>query len=147
MANNRWKELRKCSGPPPGPTWQAQFHQWGHFFILPTWSTRWSAAMGEAFASLVSMVFGHALVILPAVVRIRLRYSPILYLPLALLHASVAFRVGGGLAGWDFMRKGSGIVTVLSLIAFVGSLALARWRDGSAQHPVPNPMPGVDQAA
>ena len=95
----------------------------------------------------VSMVFGHALVILPAVVRIRLRYSPILYLPLALLHASVAFRVGGGLAGWDFMRKGSGIVTVLSLIAFVGSLALARWRDGSAQHPVPNPMPGVDQAA
>jgi len=75
-------------------------------------------------------------------VRIRLRYSPILYLPLALLHASVAFRVGGGLAGWDFMRKGSGIVTVLSLIAFVGSLALARWRDGSTQHPVPDPDSG-----
>ena len=77
------------------------------------------------------MVFGHTLMILPAVARIRLRYSPILYLPLALLHASVAFRVGGGLAGWDFMRKGSAIVTVVSLIAFVGSLLWPAGDEGS----------------
>ncbi|MBR7517969.1 hypothetical protein KC217_20055, partial [Mycobacterium tuberculosis] len=40
-----------------------------------------------------SMVFGHALIILPAVVRVRLVYRRALYLPLAALHASVVLRV------------------------------------------------------
>ena len=47
-ASSRWKGLRKCSGLLPGPTWQAQFRRWGHFFMSPTLSTRWSGAMGEA---------------------------------------------------------------------------------------------------
>jgi hypothetical protein len=40
-----------------------------------------------------SMVFGHAPVILPAVLRVRLPYHPVLYAPLALLHVSLALRV------------------------------------------------------
>lgn len=40
-----------------------------------------------------SMVFGHAPVILPAVLRVRFPYSAVLYLPLGLLHASLAVRV------------------------------------------------------
>ncbi len=46
-----------------------------------------------------SMVFGHAPVILPAVLRLRFPYSPALYAPLVLLHASLAVRLWGATAG------------------------------------------------
>jgi hypothetical protein len=53
----------------------------------------WDAALHAVFLGFVfSMVFGHAPVILPAVLRVRFPYSPALYLPLTLLHASVLIR-------------------------------------------------------
>jgi hypothetical protein len=73
----------------------------------------------------ISMVFGHALIILPAVARLRIRYSSALYGPLALLHGSAALRVGAGLAGWDFGRLPSGLLTVLALVGFGVVLAVA----------------------
>jgi hypothetical protein len=74
----------------------------------------------------LSTVFGHALVILPAVVRVDVRYAPVLYLPLALLHLSVALRAGGGLMGWDSGRKASGLLTIVALASFAASLVIAR---------------------
>jgi hypothetical protein len=54
----------------------------------------YDAALHSIFVGFVfSMVFGHAPVILPAVLRVKLPYHPVLYLPLALLHASLALRV------------------------------------------------------
>jgi hypothetical protein len=54
----------------------------------------YDAALHAIFVGFVfSMVFGHAPVILPAVLRMRLPYHPALYVPLALLHASLALRV------------------------------------------------------
>ncbi len=44
----------------------------------------------------LSMVFGHAPIILPAVARLRVPYGPLLYGPLVLLHASVTLRAGSG---------------------------------------------------
>ena len=56
------------------------------------------AALHAVFVGFVfSMVFGHAPVILPAVLRVSFPYRPVLYLPLALLHLSLALRVAGGL--------------------------------------------------
>ena len=53
----------------------------------------WDAALHAVFLGFVfSMIFGHAPVILPAVLGIRFPYSAALYAPLALLHASVAVR-------------------------------------------------------
>ena len=53
----------------------------------------WDAALHAVFLGFVfSMIFGHAPVILPAVLAIRFPYSPVLYAPLALLHTSVALR-------------------------------------------------------
>jgi hypothetical protein len=58
----------------------------------------YDAALHAIFVGFVfSMVFGHAPVILPAVLRVPLPYHPALYLPLALLHASLAVRVLGSL--------------------------------------------------
>jgi len=54
----------------------------------------YDAALHAIFVGFVfSMVFGHAPVILPAVLRTPLPYHPALYVPLALLHASLALRV------------------------------------------------------
>jgi hypothetical protein len=56
--------------------------------------TAYDAALHAIFVGFVfSMVFGHAPVILPAVLRVKLPYHPALYVPLALLHASLALRV------------------------------------------------------
>ncbi|QRM27670.1 hypothetical protein [Microvirga sp. VF16] len=98
----------------------------------------------------LSMVFGHALIILPAIVRIRLRYASALYVPLLLLHASVILRVGGGLIGWEAGRMGSAILTLVALMAFVGSLAFARWRNKGSFAPIgsePLPPPSVPSHA
>jgi hypothetical protein len=71
----------------------------GYFWLglagaLIALATGYDAALHAFFVGFVfSMVFGHAPVILPAVLRTRFPYHPVLYLPLALLHASLAVRV------------------------------------------------------
>lgn len=56
--------------------------------------TAYDAALHAIFVGFVfSMVFGHAPVILPAVLRASFPYHPILYAPLLVLHASLAVRV------------------------------------------------------
>ena len=50
-------------------------------------------ALGFVFA----MVFGHAAIIFPAVLKVKIPYHPFFYVPLALLHLSLALRVFGGL--------------------------------------------------
>lgn len=63
------------------------------------------AALHAIFLGFVfSMVLGHAPVILPAVLRVAFPYRPVLYLPLALLHASVAARVAGGLLSSEALK-------------------------------------------
>jgi hypothetical protein len=54
------------------------------------------AALHAFFVGFVfSMVFGHAPIILPAVLRMSFPYRPILYVPLTLLHLSLALRILG----------------------------------------------------
>ena len=71
----------------------------------------------------LSMVFGHALIILPAVVRVRVAYRPALYVPLALLHASVALRVLGDAVDGLELRAWSGPLTLVALVGFVAVLS------------------------
>jgi len=73
----------------------------------------------------LSMVFGHALIILPAVARVRLRYAGFLYAPLLLLHASVVLRAGAGIAGWEAGRMASGILTLVAIAGFAVSMGMA----------------------
>ena len=62
-------------------------------------------ALGLGFV--VSMIFAHAPVIVPVVAATRLRYTPLLYLPLALLHASLILRFGSGWGNIALLRWGS----------------------------------------
>lgn len=82
-------------------------------------------ALGFVF----SMVLGHAPVILPAVARIKVAFSGAFYLPLLLLHASLALRLAGGLLTPRFTALGAA-GNALALGAFFLTLAASAlaWR-------------------
>ncbi len=62
--------------------------------LLLAAAVAYDAALHAIFVGFVfSMVFGHAPVILPAVLRVPLSYHAALYAPLALLHLSLVVRV------------------------------------------------------
>lgn len=71
------------------------------------------------------MVFGHALIILPGLIRLRVRYAGTMYVPLFLLHAAVALRVGAGVAEWGAGRASSGALVLLALAGFAVTLAVS----------------------
>lgn len=79
-----------------------------------------------------SMVFGHAPIIFPAVVRIAVPYHPGFYLPLILLHLSLAVRIGGDLAVLPTWRSAGGALNAAALLAFIlgtaGAAGHHAWR-------------------
>jgi hypothetical protein len=79
----------------------------------------YDAALHAIFVGFVfSMVFGHAPVILPAVLRVRFPYHRALYLPLGLLHASLAVRIflSTPLGAWG---NAAAIALFIALAAFL----------------------------
>ena len=71
-----------------------------------------------------SMVFGHAPIILPAVLRVAVPYSPYFYAPLALLHASLVIRLTGDWMALPQWRAWGGALNGFALLAFVlGTIA------------------------
>jgi hypothetical protein len=83
-------------------------------------------ALGLGFV--FSMVFGHAPIIVPAVLRVNVPYHPMFYGPLALLHVSLLARLAGdGLGQFAWTRVG-GLLNALALAAFIVSTASAALR-------------------
>ncbi len=72
----------------------------------------------------ISMIFGHAPIILPALLNRTLPYHPSFYLSLILLHASLLMRVGGNLGGWYELRKWGGMVNEISILLFLAILVV-----------------------
>lgn len=72
--------------------------------------------LGFVFA----MVFGHAPIIFPAIARLRIPYHPVFYLPLALLHASLAARIAGSALGdaASLLRAGA-VANAVALAVFI----------------------------
>ncbi|WP_191060887.1 hypothetical protein [Geminicoccus harenae] len=77
-------------------------------------------AIGTGFV--LSMVFAHAPVILPAVTGAPVRYVPALYAPAALLQCAVALRLAADLALAPAWRQGAAILTVTSILLYAGLL-------------------------
>jgi hypothetical protein len=79
------------------------------------------------------MVFGHAPIIFPAVLRVAVPYHPTFYLPLALLHGSLVLRLAGDAAErFDWIRVG-GMLNALALAAFIVVTAMAVVRGNRRQ--------------
>ena len=68
----------------------------------------------------LSMIFAHAPVILPAVLRVRLPYHPVMIVPAALLHVSLALRVLVGDARQvEWARQVGGVLNITAVLLFV----------------------------
>jgi hypothetical protein len=103
-------------GPWPGsPSYDAALHALGLGFVF-------------------SMVFGHAPIIVPAVLRVDVPYHPTFYGPLALLHVSLVVRVAGDALGQFAWTRVGGLLNALALAAFILSTlsAAVRGRRGAA---------------
>jgi hypothetical protein len=80
----------------------------------------WDAALHAILVGFVfSMVFGHAPVILPAVLRVVFPYHPALYAALVLLHAALAVRIAGDLAASASLRAAGGLGNAAAIALFI----------------------------
>ena len=87
------------------------------------------AALHAALVGFVlSMVLGHAPLIFPAVLRVRMPYHPSFYAPLALLHAGLGLRVAAAAGGWVEGRAAGAAGNALAVAAFVVVTAAAVFR-------------------
>jgi hypothetical protein len=72
-----------------------------------------------------SMVFGHAPIVFPAVLRVVLPYRPMFYAPLLLLHASLALRLLGDASDSFALARWGALGSALALAAFIVVMASA----------------------
>ena len=77
-----------------------------------------AVALGFVFA----MVFGHAAIIFPAVLKVKIPYHPFFYVPLALLHLSLALRVFGGLTDHLALRQWGALANAATLAVFIATM-------------------------
>ena len=89
-------------------------------------------ALGLGF--IFSMVMGHAPLILPAVLRVKLLFGPWFYLPLAALHASLMIRLFGGMLQ-PGLRNAGAELNAAALLLFVATLLVSAvlWRARSSR--------------
>jgi hypothetical protein len=94
----------------------------------------YDAALHAIFLGFVmSMIFGHAPVIVPAVLGVRLPFRPYFYAHLALLHVALLVRVavGDGLSstvGWQVGGAGTEVAVLLFLAVSASAAVRARRR-------------------
>lgn len=112
-----------------GYVWLAVAGALGLAFGHPVAGPRYDALLHAVLVGFVfSMIFGHALVILPAVLGVRVTYHPRFYVHLALLHLSLMVRVLGDLLGHFPMRQLAAWGNVAAIALFLVSTALASSR-------------------
>lgn len=90
--------------------------------FLPGHPWRDAALHAVGLGFVFSMIFGHAPIIFPAVMRVKIPYHPAFYLPLLVLHVSLALRVFGGLSGEFALRSEGGLINAVALLLFIATL-------------------------
>lgn len=99
--------LARAPLPPAGPLYDAALH-------------------GVFVGYVLSMVFAHAPIILPAVARVKVPFHPVLYVPLAALHLGLLLRVAGDLTDRFAWRQHGGALNALSLALFFAAVLWSR---------------------
>ena len=75
-----------------------------------------------------SMIFGHAPIIIPALTNQTIRFTPVLYAPLLLLHGSLILREFSALLNWTTGRQWGGLLNATAILLFLGIMA---WQAGN----------------
>lgn len=88
---------------------------------------RYDAVLHAVFIGFVlSLVFAHTPIILPAVARVRVVFRRWLYVPLGLLHVTLVLRLLGDFLGSGPLRQAGGLGNAVSLALFAIAVAAAR---------------------
>lgn len=98
---------------PGRPSWDAALHAWFLGFVF-------------------SMVFGHAPIIAPALLKVALRYHWFFYAPLVLLHLSLAERVAGDLLLMPAVRERGAAAGAVAIALFLATMIYAGLRRPSS---------------
>ncbi len=86
----------------------------------------YDALLHAVFVGFVlSMIYGHALIIFPAVLQITIPYRSRFYAHLALLHLSLLVRVASDLGGWLAGRRWGGLLNEVAIVLFLASTVWA----------------------
>jgi hypothetical protein len=68
----------------------------------------------------ISMIFGHAPIIFPAILGMPVQFHKAFHVHLSLLHLSLAIRMIGDLANWIEIRKLGGLLNETAILLFLG---------------------------
>ncbi len=81
----------------------------------------YDAALHAVFVGFViSMIFGHAPIIFPAILGVPITYHSAFYIHLILLHLSLIIRLVGDLTNQFDVRRWGGILNELAILLFLG---------------------------
>jgi hypothetical protein len=72
-----------------------------------------------------SMIFGHAPIIIPAVMKFTVPYDKWFYVHLFVLHVGLVVRVGSDVAGTWVGREWGGLVNVVAVVLFLANTGRA----------------------
>ncbi len=104
------------------------------FGVPPGAGLHYDAMLHALFLGFVmSMVFGHAPVILPAVLRVTLPFRRVFYVHVVLLHVSLAVRIAGDLAAVGWLRAAGAVGNVTAILWFVAASVVTVRRAGASQ--------------
>lgn len=95
----------------------------------------YDAMLHAVFVGFVfAMIFGHAPIIIPALLGLPVRFSRWSYLPLALLHLSLLLRIAGDLANLTDPRRWGGMLNAVAILLYllVTAVSVARGRRASS---------------
>ena len=80
----------------------------------------YDAALHAVFVGFViSMIFGHAPIIFPAILGVPIHFRPAFYIHLCLLHVSLVIRLAGDLGGQTDIRKWGGVLNEVAILLFL----------------------------
>lgn len=82
----------------------------------------YDAVLHAVFVGFVmTMIFGHAPIIFPAILGAPVRYHPAFYAHLALLHLSLLLRVSGDMMSLAAVRQWGGLLNEVAILLFLGT--------------------------
>jgi hypothetical protein len=76
----------------------------------------------------MSMIFGHAPIIFPAILQVRVIFQPVFYVHLVLLHLSLLVRVIGDVASLQNVRQWAGLLNEVAILLFLFMTGYSVWK-------------------
>ena len=76
----------------------------------------------------MSMIFGHAPIIFPAILQVQINFQPMFYIHLVLLHLSLLIRVAGDMVSLQIVRQWGGLLNEVAILLFLAMTGFTVWK-------------------